>query len=83
VLLTRSYSGDRTFERAWRVYEFRRILPKVGVGQGLVQFWGESKCRHQDADGNWTPWTPPEHKDPDGLCTVEIGDVIAIKDPKR
>jgi hypothetical protein len=83
VLFTRVYSVNRVFESAYAVDEFRRLLPKVGTGRGLVQFWGDVKRRHQDADGRWTAWLAPERRDPDGLCTVEINDIVKIADRKR
>jgi hypothetical protein len=84
VLITRSYAGSRTFESAYRVFEFRRLMPKVGTGRGLVQFWGERKRRQRDADDDgWTDWARPDRRDPDGLCTVEIDSVHKILDPRR
>jgi hypothetical protein len=85
VLYTRNYLGDRTFESAYRVWEFRRVL--VGgmrEGRGLVQFWGERRCRRQDrSNGPWSPWKPPTRRDPDNLHTVGIGDIVKIADPKH
>jgi hypothetical protein len=84
MLLTRTYSGSRTFESAYHVHEFRRLLPKVGDdGKGAVQFWGPKKRRQQDADGAWTPWREPEHRDPDGLNTIGVSEIIKITDPKH
>ena len=85
MLLTQSDGfGSRLLESAYHVHEFRRILPKTGSdGKGLVQFWGIRKRREQDSDGNWSPWREPEHRDPDGLCTVGLGEIKKIIDPKR
>jgi hypothetical protein len=83
VLLTRTYSGSRTFESAYRVWEFRRLLHLNRGDAGLVQFWGERKQRQQDADGNWSRWEAAERHDPDFLCTVAVDDISAVTDPKH
>lgn len=83
VLLTRTYSGSRTFESAYRVWEFRRVLKRNRGDAGLVQFWGERKKRIQDKEGRWSRWEAPDTRDPDDLCTVNIGDIVAVTDPKR
>jgi len=83
MLLTRSYAGARTFETAYRVWEFRRLLHLNRGDAGLVQFWGERKKRYQDADGNWSRWEVPEIRDPDNLCTVDVADIVSVTDPKR
>lgn len=83
MLLTRSFTGNRTFETAYRVWEFRRVLRLNRGDAGLVQFWGVRKKRYQNSDGEWSPWEAPEVRDPDDLCTVDIGDVASVTDPKR
>jgi hypothetical protein len=83
VLLTRLYEGSRTFESAYRVWEFRRLIDRGRGASGLVQFWGERKRRVQDSEGNWSRWEVPEHRDPDDLCTVDVGDIVSVTDPKR
>jgi hypothetical protein len=79
------YSGDRTFESAYKVWEFRRVLTGgMREGRGLVQFWGERLRRQRDGSTSpWSPWEPPPRRDPDHLQTVGIGDIVKIADPKH
>lgn len=73
----------RSAQIRYKVDELRRVIPKVGSsGAGLVQFWGDGAIRKPVGDRKgYGPWEP-YGRDPDRLCTVDIGRIVKITDPR-
>lgn len=66
----------------YKVEEFRRILPDVGIaGRGLVQFWGVKAFQKFDSKTRKTSaWEVESER---RLHTLDINDISNVTDGKR